>query len=972
MTKWCYDPTDSTRPRRPSETKESNRAGTGRNKFGVNNINLPDNLPHEGAFKQQQGPNLIRPGSIEEDRRPFTTFGLQERPSSLGQRPSEEDRSRFNVLGHQGRPNLPGQRPNQDDRRPFNALGQQERPNSIVQGPHEEDSRKSSNTSGQKKRPNSGRQRQEETTKFRHDEGSNGPLNTFGKPQQPYSNRHRLQEEDRRLLNTFRHQEGPNADRQKLNERDRGLLNPFGQKDRPDSQKLNGKDKPPFNSLNRPSFGSFTPSPTQRPFTLPPSEVVIGTEGPNTAPIGDVFYPDDEDNATPPYSVDFLEDFSLTTPATTPRGLIRGTASADIQGNPERDGKRIPGLDDEEFPSTQEDLELLDYTIEEYDFEQGDGEDYYYYYEDDDEGSFVLGDYEGDSTTPKPQLQGLTPALPVTLGVPNAFPSSERPGQASRTKAGRRPGESGVEADAQERPFIKDKELAPDKSDEEEGAIVFHTEVPEGFEPILEVVDSEEKDDLKIAEVVGGRKHKSAEKASLAKVINHKDSPVSKTVIIKNTPKAIKVFGIKNVPESLLQKGQENSEARPLSTRPLTSSPRERNRSKSTVNITLNPFLRQQGGHNNQGSNENDNIGRRPVSGHQSIASDSDDALNPPNLSFRNPKFGLQENKNLEQSTFTNTVDSTSPRGGKSGESLSQVLSQPGALAIGPIEIEEIFQGEIPTTGTEHSNSPLLIKPKQVVITTRGKPSGELQEQAEQLRSSNALFANPKPLLQLKRPEQILGDTQSPLVKKPGVHSFVRNPAITSAQNFAKPNNPPGPSKQELVIQQQQVVRQNTIKTHQSIIKPSINNNNNNNNFLFNEQENVDLLRTSRNPDKSNFRPPPTLMYGFKPMTTPSLSRPTQPPMPSTQGVFSPPDKLHYGFSPLTSSTTALRLPTARPFGPSPKPPVYVHPPQQQQQLPQQLRAPRKTRSLMQIISEMLEPLTKPLRRMMRAAGQFY
>ena len=35
---------------------------------------------------------------------------------------------------------------------------------------------------------------------------------------------------------------------------------------------------------------------------------------------------------------------------------------------------------------------------------------------------------------------------------------------------------------------------------------------------------------------------------ALAKIIKHKNSPVSHTILIKNTPQAHKIFGIKNAP----------------------------------------------------------------------------------------------------------------------------------------------------------------------------------------------------------------------------------------------------------------------------------------------------------------------------------------------------------------------------------------------------------------------------------------
>ena len=196
---------------------------------------------------------------------------------------------------------------------------------------------------------------------------------------------------------------------------------------------------------------------------------------------------------------------------------------------------------------------------------------------------------------------------------------------------------------------------------------------------------------------------------------------------------------------------------------------------------------------------------------------------------------------------------------------------------------------------------------------------------------------------------QDLGFLQRPQQQQQG-RQPKQNGVISSLQGFAVPSSPPGPTREQQVQQQLQVIQQNTIKTHQSIIKPNSNGNNFGGRDPFSlppgDAYPEDSVRTSRNPDFSGpgafgtaatasyavgnsynnggngggisspsqeqlalFKPPPTLQYGFKPMTTPTVpDYPTPPPL-TTQGRFSAPSSLMYGFSPLASTGSATSRP---------------------------------------------------------------
>ena len=63
---------------------------------------------------------------------------------------------------------------------------------------------------------------------------------------------------------------------------------------------------------------------------------------------------------------------------------------------------------------------------------------------------------------------------------------------------------------------------------------------------ILSKLKNESKSKIKIEKAENGRKHQNNQ--PIAKVLKHKDKPISHTILIKNTPEAHKLFGIRNAP----------------------------------------------------------------------------------------------------------------------------------------------------------------------------------------------------------------------------------------------------------------------------------------------------------------------------------------------------------------------------------------------------------------------------------------
>ena len=126
-----------------------------------------------------------------------------------------------------------------------------------------------------------------------------------------------------------------------------------------------------------------------------------------------------------------------------------------------------------------------------------------------------------------------------------------------------------------------DDTLRSDKrtDEEEEGAatvspVEVFLEVPKDFRPILQAIDTDNKDKVKLAKAGGGQKAAKLEgHKAIATVIKHKDRKgqgVAQTVLIPNSPEAHKAFGIKNVPRQFFDQMEKliESGARPLFAKP--------------------------------------------------------------------------------------------------------------------------------------------------------------------------------------------------------------------------------------------------------------------------------------------------------------------------------------------------------------------------------------------------------------------
>ena len=78
-------------------------------------------------------------------------------------------------------------------------------------------------------------------------------------------------------------------------------------------------------------------------------------------------------------------------------------------------------------------------------------------------------------------------------------------------------------------------------------------DVNKQFKAILSKLNSDFRSKIKIEKADSDNDHKNS--GALAKIIKHKNSPVSHTILIKNTPEAHKIFGIKNPPSTPSQPG---------------------------------------------------------------------------------------------------------------------------------------------------------------------------------------------------------------------------------------------------------------------------------------------------------------------------------------------------------------------------------------------------------------------------------
>ena len=141
-----------------------------------------------------------------------------------------------------------------------------------------------------------------------------------------------------------------------------------------------------------------------------------------------------------------------------------------------------------------------------------------------------------------------------------------------------------------------------------------------------------------------------------------------------------------------------------------------------------------------------------------------------------------------------------------------------------------------------------------------------------------------KPKLNLKPvPEIVKPPTKS--TKRP--HTYIRRPEITRVQEFAKPKSAYKPwTNMDMKMKSE---TKSKLQKSKNIMKYS----RDSKNIITNRP--MTFMTAS-----GQFEPPSTLLFGFKPMTTPSISRPTPYPR-TTEGSFIPPEHFGFGFSPATT-----------------------------------------------------------------------
>lgn len=645
---------------------------------------------------------------------------------------------------------------------------------------------------------------------------------------------------------------------------------------------------------------------------------VINTFGPNPAPIAsDVFYEYDSkemnfvslDSKSEDYSVPFLEETQpstgiftpLTTPATTPRSELKGTTSADIVTSYKsvtRGGRTKEGSKEQPVQHGRTSYE-----------------DYYYYYYD--EGDYPEALFH-TTISEKDLSKRTTKNFGGTTPSPGSFSNS-----LSLVNSQRRPlGSTSSVANLKHEIDFK-----------------FHKFVPNDLKTIVDLVNENAKKNLKFAQANGSLASKKAEKTALAKVIQHNDrnSEVDKTVIVKNTPEAVSVFGIKNIPKELFFTKQRH----------FNTMEDIRNHNESS------------------GATVSENI----------------------NLVSKGGNDVGQSKSNKKNTSKANTINKTN---------VIEVSKLRGSDDPTSTFLDHIFIEEVATTDSKETatTNPFLSsqKPLSSQVLIKGRPSWDIQPVS--------ISPKPRPIITLPLSGQINPKPfpTSGGINFPKQKNIPQNSAVNKAQSFAIPDKPSGPNKFEKFKKLQQTGLRNTIKNHHALIHPSQVNtsrplfDNNPSKFPTNITEVLsdERIRTSRNPKntfdprvqvtKGAFSPPTTLQYGFKPLSTPSLLYSTtqlDSAALSTGGQFSPPNTLMFGFSPLSTATQrpSTYVPGAQARY-TPSPPVSKQSNHHSQLTSQPLESfgsgpfqnpsgTRKSRSMMDFIQDFFKPITKPLQQMM-------
>ncbi|XP_040577684.1 uncharacterized protein [Lepeophtheirus salmonis] len=423
--------------------------------------------------------------------------------------------------------------------------------------------------------------------------------------------------------------------------------------------------------------------------------------------------------------------------------------------------------------------------------------------------------------------------------------------------------------------------------------------IPDNFEPLLDVAGSQDENSVQISEAASVQDLSKVSKSSFARVIKHNDSEssIGQTIIVRNTPEAIKLFGIKNIPKDFLLRssGVNNFKIVNIDNKTRdaeidygflsSKTTDEPLPSSTTTTTTAKPTTPTPSPSTFSDVFFTHTATTTPVPP-RIISSQVLDAQN--SFSSFSSLLGIEE----AEFPFKDRVD----RNVKDLPLIHFTTSRPTVLNSNPTSAISFTTEKVPLSslgqllrtknlGSTTTPNPFITRETTISIS-RGTPSWE--------RSTT------EAKITLKPTQLVVNQTPSDS-RVPKTITFIRNPSITAIQDFATPENSLQNQdvkvKSEVTRQILDIGFQNTVKKHQSIIKPS---------NLVSSQSNT--IRASRNPSQY-FKAPPTLIYGFKPMTTPLVrniqfpSTPPPPPPPSSKPrQFSPPSNLHFGFRPMNEN----------------------------------------------------------------------
>ncbi|CAB4054599.1 unnamed protein product [Lepeophtheirus salmonis] len=390
------------------------------------------------------------------------------------------------------------------------------------------------------------------------------------------------------------------------------------------------------------------------------------------------------------------------------------------------------------------------------------------------------------------------------------------------------------------------------------GNLVFRNNqnIPDNFEPLLDVAGSQDENSVQISEAASVQDLSKVSKSSFARVIKHNDSEssIGQTIIVRNTPEAIKLFGIKNIPKDFLLRSSgvnnfkivnidNKTRAAEIDYGFLSSKTTDEPLpSSTTTTTTAKPTTPTPSPSTFSDVFFTHTATTTPVPP-RIISSQVLDAQN--SFSSFSSLLGIEE----AEFPFKDRVD----RNVKDLPLIHFTTSRPTVLNSNPTSTISFTTEKVPLSslgqllrtknrGSTTTPNPFITRETTISIS-RGTPSWE--------RSTT------EAKITLKPTQLVVNQTPSDS-RVPKTITFIRNPNVKV--------------KSEVTRQILDIGFQNTVKKHQSIIKPS---------NLVSSQSNT--IRASRNPSQY-FKAPPTLIYA------------------QNHVIFSPPSNLHFGFRPMNEN----------------------------------------------------------------------